>query len=405
MKEKFLVRVLGCTVLLIALFGESYKFNGILPVGLPVIFLFIGIICYLIIYYKIQLKDTYLFYCLLPLGVSIYLGLVKNNIYYFLQDILPIFTFIIVYLTITKYNYFVLLNHLKSYFRLFVLISIVKIGIIYIFRPDVIWGDSLLSSSYVIDDGVPRIMLKGIPPFLFLALMIEVFCAREKWSKSVIFFFVASLVALVIDGSRAMIAASLVAAIISVWLYFISGKKSLIYFFFYAIPLCFVFFIVFNTNLFRGSDPEIEGPFSQVDASSVSEAYRIIEAINVVDVVKNIYFGNGLGATFFTIANGSESEDGEGTYVHSFPFWVYLKFGLTGVIICLLVYIKSFLMLSSGVIRCSVLSKPSSIHLINIFFLLLLLSSLITNQLVTFTGAFTASLLSPALGQKFYVGK
>jgi hypothetical protein len=310
-----------------------------------------------------------------------------------LQDFLPIFISILLFVSFRSVNPLILVYRLSPYTRIFLIVALVKVIYILVAQPVADWGDTWISAQYSLESGIPRIMLKGAAPLFFLAVVFE-FINMLNNKKRSIWYLSIGVALIVLGGSRALIAATLVPSffvLISIFKFRSSKVRIKVIF---TLGLLSATIALVTGSSFRLSDPEISGDFAQVGVDSVSAAYRMLETTSAIESVQNKYIGNGLGATFYSIGSGAESSDGEGVYIHSFPVWVYVKFGLFGLIFsCVAFMIFALKYLIN--LQCNKNNIESiTNNFFRLFSLSFICSSFVTNLLCTFTGAIVGTLLA-----------
>lgn len=391
-------RWLGIGLVLVAALGDSYKISDYWPIGVPITIIILTSLVVSML--RINQNCNKNLVAIVTAMIILIYGLYKNNIYYVLQDFLPIFISILLFISLRVVNPVVLVDKLSRYTRLFLIVALVKVLYIIIAEPTPDWGTTWISSNYFLEGGFPRVMLKGSSPLFFISVVFELINIINNRRKSFWYFFI-GMALIVLDGSRALLAAALVPSFFLLVCSFKFNAREVLT---KLIPILGLLLIVlaFVTGAsFRSADPDISGDFAQVGVESVSAAYRLLEISSAIESVQNVYIGNGLGASFITLASGTVSADGEGIYIHSFPVWLYVKFGMLGLTLACI----TFIIFMGKVFRGIICKKNSSeiliINVFGIYFLSFVFASFITNLLSTFTGAFVASLLAINFLQKF----
>jgi hypothetical protein len=375
----------------VAAVGDSFKISNYWPIGTPITIIFLAsLLLASLRFKKISLKDCLVIFATV---VIIIYGIYKNNIYYVLQDFLPIIISILLYLSLKSTGSKIIIEKISFYTRIFLIVATIKICYILISRPPPDWGSSWISSEYFIESGFPRIMLKGSSPLIFIAVVFELFniTKNKKWSFA---YIVLGLTLIALDGSRALLAATIFPTL----LVFIATLKlranTIIFKTIPALGFLIIILAFVSGDLFRTSDSVVSGEFAKVGVESVSAAYRLLEIASALESVQNIYIGNGIGASFYAISSGAKSDNGEGIYIHSFPVWIYVKFGILGIIISTLLLIKFIYKLIIININRKFNSELLIINIFGVYFLSFISSSFVTNLLSTFTGSVAATLLA-----------
>ena len=270
---------------------------------------------------------------------------------------------------------------------------------IIIVRPLPDWGETWISSNYILDGGFPRVMLKGSSPLFFISVVFELINFIKNKKGSVVYLFLGfSLI--VLDGSRALLAATLIPSFFVLVGAFKFNTHTVLIKIIPGVGFLLLLVAFVTSASFRSSDPNVSGEFEQVGVESVSAAYRLLEISSAIESVQNVYIGNGLGASFITLASGSVNDNNEGIYVHSFPVWVYVKFGVLGFAIACILFIIFIVKLLRSIVRVKDNPELLVVNVWGIYFLSFVCASFITNLLATFTGAIVASLLAINFIQK-----
>jgi len=390
-------RWLGLGFVLVAAVGDSYKISDYWPIGLPITIIVLAFFVLLMLRIN-QISVKNLAVIVIAMMAFIY-GSYKNNLYYLLQDFLPIATSILLFICLKNINSIDCSERLSYYTRIFLVIASLKVFYIIIVRPLPDWGETWISSNYILDGGFPRVMLKGSSPLFFISVVFELINFIKNKKGSVVYLFLGfSLI--VLDGSRALLAATLIPSFFVLVGAFKFNTHTVLIKIIPGVGFLLLLVAFVTSASFRSSDPNVSGEFEQVGVESVSAAYRLLEISSAIESVQNVYIGNGLGASFITLASGSVNDNNEGIYVHSFPVWVYVKFGVLGFAIACILFIIFIVKLLRSIVRVKDNPELLVVNVWGIYFLSFVCASFITNLLATFTGAIVASLLAINFIQK-----
>jgi hypothetical protein len=282
--------------------------------------------------------------------VSAYAYVLGNNISYLAQDGFLILALCVGLNNRSYFNWFIKNRRLVLFLYFF------KWFALYFIIVDPQWGDSFFAGS-VFDFGVfKRVQLKGGDVILFF-LLASYSNDIKNHQMEIYFITFLSFSA----GSRALLICNLILLI----LFFVKTNKNILFKAFQLLILFICAFLIFNSSF-------IKARFEKDDGKG--EKWRLYETAVVFEEVKSFeLFGKGLGSGFqLEIADASPNDDGINLYTHNFLTWIYLKLGIFGVLI--------FVILNILFLRL----KSTTDILISIVFLLL---SAVNNYLFTFTGA------------------
>ena len=367
--------LLYVSVLIVAATNDSFKIGA--PISLPLLMLLFATI---IVLAQAGVKVGWA--ALLGGGIIITYttyGLLFNQINFVLQDLMPIVT--IAALIHTRLGTRLVKNIIafQRVLRLSILIIFAKVIFVVLFEPVASWDGNWLGTNYSFESGIPRIIFKGASPIIYLVLAIETTSQYGRGLSKWLTIF-GALLLLILDGSRVVLLAG--ALVVAFGLFFAEKRKILRYLImlFVLVSLLSVLNGSKDGELFRSTDQSVESidfggnEFAEV---SVSWAYRLWESKDAIDSVTNVYFGHGLGYSFKTNQSGANSESGESPFAHSFPVWLYLKFGIFGLsflLICLIMLLRD-------------LFRSCAIRPMSLYVLMFLIASFFTNMAVTFSGA------------------
>jgi hypothetical protein len=391
------LRWLGVGLILVAAVGDSFKPFAFWPIGLPVTIIVLASSIFLLLRInQITVKNTA---AIALIVILLIYGLYKNKPYYVLQDFLPIVTSVLLYLCLKFIKPELIVEKLSFYTRIFLVTAFFKVLYIVVFKPAPDWGGTWISANYIIDGGFPRVMLKGSSSVFFISVAFEWINIIKNKKLSLLFLFV-GLALIFLDGSRALLAATLVAILLLTAISLKFNRNTILVKLTPIVGFMLLILAFMASASFRSSDAEIRGQFAEVGVESTSAAYRLLEISSAIDSVQNVYTGNGLGASFFALASGAESDDGEGIYLHSFPVWIYFKFGLLGLASTCFIFINLTAIITRNIFRRTLDSGLSIINVFGVFLFSFVCASAVTNLISTFTGAIAVSLLAASVTKR-----